>query len=80
MELSTYIIGTESVGLMSHRESGTEGLLKVEAADIEHALDKLKFEYDWGEYEKGGAFSDKWYFPKDQTIVTIELLEDIVEL
>jgi hypothetical protein len=80
MELETYIIGTESIGLASHKESGTEGLLKIEASDVEHVLDTLKFKYDWGNYETGGAFSDKWYFPKDQVIVTIELLEDIVEL
>jgi hypothetical protein len=80
MNLQTYIIGVESVGLTSHRESATECLLKMDARDVDHVLETLKDEYEWGDYERGGFDLDKWYFPLDQTIVSIELLEDINEL
>jgi hypothetical protein len=75
MDQQTYIIGIESVGLTSHRESATDGLLKIEATDVEHVLEMLK-----EDYESGGFDLDKWYFPLDETIVTIQLLEDINEL
>ena len=80
MDLQTYIIGVESVGLTSHKESATDGLLKMEARDVEHVLETLKVDYEWGDYERGGFDSDKWYFPLDETIVCIELVEDINEL
>jgi hypothetical protein len=80
MGLETYIIGCEFMGLNSHKESGHDGLLKVEAYDEEHVLDKLKHEYDWGDYEPGGTFGDRWYFPRDNQLVTIQLIEDINEL
>lgn len=80
MDQQTYIIGIESVGLTSHRESATDGLLKIEATDVEHVLEMLKEDYEWGDYEPGGFDLDKWYFPLDETLVTIQLLEDINEL
>lgn len=80
MALHTYIIGTENVGLTTHRESADSNLLKMKAKSVEHVLQTLKEDYDWGEYEKGGTFLDKWYFPKDQVIVCVDVLSNLDEL